>query len=268
VPVSLTVLGSGDAFNSEGRGNACYLLRDELGAVCVDFGPTALMHLKALAALEPGLDPDAIDAVFVTHLHGDHFGGLHLLLVDAEFSARRHKPLVICGPRGIEEHLARWYELAFGKVPACRDFDLRFVELDPGEARVVLGRRVTALPAAHTCPGQALCYRFDLPEAAVAFSGDTAWTDALIDLAKDTELFVCDCTEAPGTNPQHLTWEALEPKLDTLQTTHLLLSHLGPSMRRAADRIQCAAGRAGAPRVSIADDGLCLRCGAAAQPIP
>lgn len=246
--VELTILGSGDAFNSEGRGNACYLLRDALGAVCIDFGPTGLMQLKA-----QGIDPNDIEAIFFTHLHGDHFGGMHLFIIDAEYSSRRQRPLVICGPRGIQAHLERWCELAFGRASPTRLFEQRFIEFEPGETREVLGRAVTAFPVAHMqASDRPLGYRFDLPEARIALSGDTAWTDALIELARGTDLFVCDCTEASGHSPQHLTWEALAPKVGQLQTRHLLLSHLGSSMRKAAAQIE-------GERVSLAEDGLCLR---------
>ncbi len=258
MPVELTVLGSGDAFNSEGRGNACYLLRDALGAACVDFGPTGLMQLKAL-----GADPNDIDTIYLTHLHGDHFGGMHLFLVDAEYSARRQRPLAICGPRGVRAHLEQWFALAFGKAAPDRRFEQQFIEFGPGEVREVHGRRVTALPMAHMQASD-LClgYRFDLPDARIALSGDTAWTEALIELSRDTDLFVCDCTEASGHSPQHLTWEVLAPQVERLQTRHLLLSHLGSSMRRAAPCIEGG-------RVSLAEDGLCLRIGApATAPTP
>lgn len=246
--VELTVLGSGDAFNSAGRGNACYLLRDALGAMCVDFGPTGLMQLKA-----GGVDPNDVDAIFLTHLHGDHFGGIHLFIVDAEYSARRQKPIVICGPRGVRTHLERWCELAFGKPSSKRIFEQRFVEFEPGQTREILGRTVTAFPVAHMRAADSpLGYRFELPKACVALSGDTAWTDALIDLARDADLFVCDCTEASGNSPQHLTWEALAPKVELLRARHLLLSHLGTSMRQAAARIESG-------RVSLAEDGLRVR---------
>ena len=49
-----------------------------------------------------GLHPNEIDTVFVTHLHGDHFGGLPWLLIDAIYVINRTRPLVVTGPRGIE----------------------------------------------------------------------------------------------------------------------------------------------------------------------
>ncbi len=75
--------GSGDAFGSGGRWQTCIHLSGEGQVLLVDCGVTSLVALKA-----QGLDPDAVDSVAVTHLHGDHFGGLPFLILDGQFSRR------------------------------------------------------------------------------------------------------------------------------------------------------------------------------------
>jgi len=70
----LTVVGCGDAFGSGGRGNACFLVESGTVTLALDFGATALVGLRRL-----GLDPNRLDAVVLSHLHGDHFGGLPFL---------------------------------------------------------------------------------------------------------------------------------------------------------------------------------------------
>ena len=62
--------GSGDAFGSGGRGRRASTCPARDRWMLVDCGATSLVALKA-----QGLDPDAVEAVAVTHLHGDHFGG-------------------------------------------------------------------------------------------------------------------------------------------------------------------------------------------------
>ena len=79
---TVTFAGSGDAFSNGGR------------HVLLDCGATSLSALKRL-----GLDPGEIAAVFVSHLHGDHFGGLPFLILDGQFS-RRVRPLAVVGPPG------------------------------------------------------------------------------------------------------------------------------------------------------------------------
>ena len=95
--VTVTFAGSGDAFGSGGRYQACIHLRpDGASPVLLDCGATSLSALKRL-----GLHPGEITAVFVSHLHGDHFGGLPFLILDEQFS-RRTRPLA-----DIEAHLAQ-----------------------------------------------------------------------------------------------------------------------------------------------------------------
>jgi ribonuclease BN (tRNA processing enzyme) len=86
-------VGSGDAFGSGGRWQACIQLTVPEQVTLVDCGATSLVALKA-----QGLDPGQVAAVAVTHLHGDHFGGLPLLILDGQFS-HRTAPLLVAGPR-------------------------------------------------------------------------------------------------------------------------------------------------------------------------
>ena len=87
--LTVTFAGSGDAFGSGGRYQACIHIQrpDGFPAVLLDCGATSLSALKHLR-----LDPGAVEAVFVSHLHGDHFGGLPFLILDGQFS-RRTAPL-------------------------------------------------------------------------------------------------------------------------------------------------------------------------------
>lgn len=243
--VRVTVIGSADAFNSGGRGNACHLVEDGAGAFCVDFGPTALMGLKAR-----GFEPDRLDLVMLTHLHGDHFGGLHLLLIDAQYRALRSRPLTVLGPVGTRRRIESWYRLAYGSAASKRQFETRYVELAPGQDATVLGRRVRGFPAQHMGPRDgALSLRVRTGGATLAFSGDTSWSEALPALCRGADLLVCDCTEERGSSGQHLSWEVLEPRLTLLAARRILLAHLGPGTR------QLASGT-GSPRdTRFAEDG-------------
>jgi ribonuclease BN (tRNA processing enzyme) len=244
VPVKVTVIGSGDAFNGAGRGNACNLVEDSRGAFCVDFGPTALMELK-----QQRFEPDKLDAVFVTHLHGDHFGGLHLLLIDAQYRAFRKRPLTICGPVGIGAQIDAWYELAYRGSAAKREFQVRYVELVPGRSARVLGRKVTAFPAAHMGPTDgSLSLRIETDGATLAFSGDTGWTEAMPELADGADLLISECAELNGEPAQHISWERLEPRLGELKAKRIVLAHLGEAVRRKLSRLSSR-------KVEAADDG-------------
>ena len=73
----LTVIGCGDAFGAGGSLQTSFHVRAAGSTFLIDCGATTLIGMRRL-----GLQPNDIDTVFVTHLHGDHFGGLPWLLVD------------------------------------------------------------------------------------------------------------------------------------------------------------------------------------------
>ena len=76
----LQFLGSGDAFGSGGRFNTCFHLeRANRGNVLIDCGASSMVAIRKW-----GVDPNAISTVLVTHLHGDHFGGLPFFLLDGQ----------------------------------------------------------------------------------------------------------------------------------------------------------------------------------------
>jgi ribonuclease BN (tRNA processing enzyme) len=155
--VTVTFAGSGDAFGSGGRYQACIHLRPAGGSpVLLDCGATSLSALKRL-----GLDPGEISAVFISHLHGDHFGGLPFLILDGQFS-RRTRLLAVVGPPGTATRLADTMECLFpGSSTAARRFAVEVTELAPGTASTVCDVAVRAWEADHPSGAPALLLRLD-----------------------------------------------------------------------------------------------------------
>ena len=85
--VTVQFAGSGVHFGSGGRFQACISVRSTNTHVLLDCGASSLVALKRL-----GLEPGSIDGVIVSHLHGDHFGGIPFLVLDQQF-AQRERPL-------------------------------------------------------------------------------------------------------------------------------------------------------------------------------
>src|SRR3954468_12928750 len=104
----LTIVGCGDAFGSGGRANTCFWIETRGSTIALDFGATSLVALKRMQ-----LDPNRLEAVILSHLHGDHFGALPFLLLDAQFDSRREKPLTILGPVGTADRLKAAMEVFF-----------------------------------------------------------------------------------------------------------------------------------------------------------
>src|SRR5262249_32266217 len=134
----LTIVGSGDAFGSGGRFNTCFMIETGGRTVLIDFGASSLVALRAR-----GIGPGTIDAIVLSHLHGDHFGGLPFLLLDAQFLSRRDRPLVIAGPPGTRERLTALLEVFFPGSSGTRwRFPWHVVEIAPGVAGEVVGLAV------------------------------------------------------------------------------------------------------------------------------
>src|SRR5256886_10620251 len=131
----LTIVGCGDAFGSGGRFNTCFFLETAKGTLLVDFGASSLVALKAR-----GLDPDRIDGIVLSHLHGDHFGALPFLLLDAQFLARRERPLLIAGPPGTRARLDQLLEVFFPRSTTNKwRFSWNVMEIEVGRPTDVLG---------------------------------------------------------------------------------------------------------------------------------
>jgi ribonuclease BN (tRNA processing enzyme) len=75
----LQALGCGDAFGSGGRFHTCFHVSARVVSFLVDCGASALIAMRRF-----GVDPNTIRTVLISHLHGDHFGGLPFLLLDAQ----------------------------------------------------------------------------------------------------------------------------------------------------------------------------------------
>lgn len=235
-PVSLTVLGSGDAFASGGRLQSGYVLGAGGWRALLDAGPTTLAALA-----RTGTAPDAIDAVFISHLHGDHYAGLPFLLLDALVAHPRRGPLGVYGPPELETSTFAVLELLYPTIAerVRERVPVRFAPLNPGDVVEVAapgsklqarGCRVTAFEVPHATALTCLAFRFELEDRVVAYSGDTAWTPALPHLAAGADLFVCEATLRDDPTPTHLSYRELLAHRHEFDARRILLTHLGPEM--------------------------------------
>jgi ribonuclease BN (tRNA processing enzyme) len=225
VTVTVQVVGAGDAFGSGGRFQACTSVRAPEGHALLDCGATSLVALKRL-----GLDPGSVDAVLVTHLHGDHFGGLPCLILDGQFS-RRTRPLVVAGPPGLAERLPRAMEALYpGSSTVERRFIVEIVELQERVETAVGPFRATAFAVDHASGAPAYALRLLAGEATIACSGDTAWTDSLLEASAGADLFICEAYTYERAVRFHLSYAALRAHRDQLGCKRLLLTHPSPDL--------------------------------------
>ena len=241
----LTVVGSGDAFGSGGRFNTCFWLETAKGTVVVDFGASALPALKSLA-----LDPNRIDAIVLSHLHGDHFGGLPFLLLDSQFLARREKPLLIAGPPGTRARLDALMEVFFPKSGGTKwRFAWQVQEIEVGREADILGHSVVTAEVIHQSGAPSTALRLSDGHKTFAYSGDTEWTEALLPIAAQADLFICECYAFAGKMTGHMSWEILKPRLSDLRARQIMVTHMNPTMLARLDDVKAAG-------VLVAADGL------------
>jgi ribonuclease BN (tRNA processing enzyme) len=227
--MKVTFLGTGDAFGSGGRLQTCIGVQASVG-ILIDCGATALIAMKRY-----DVDPQSIDLVVLTHLHGDHFAGLAYLIRETQIAAARTRPLTIVGPPGVERTVWGATELLFpGAVASRATFDLRFVEYVPNARTTVGGVTVLAVPAIHTAGTQPHAVRVEVDGFAVAYSGDTEWIDDLLTVSRDADLFVC---EAYSLEPfrNHMDWQTLALNMPRLECRRLMLTHMSPEILALGD---------------------------------
>jgi len=239
--VELRFLGTGDAFGSGGRLHTSTLIRSDEGSLLVDCGPSTLASLRR-QALEPG----DVDAIALTHLHGDHFAGIPFLLMDAHYGSRRARPLVIAGPVGVEDRIGRALDVLFpgtGTLPFR--FPLIYVEWTEREPARAGPGVVTPFEVKHSTATPCYGLRVEHSGRVLAFSGDTEWTDALVPLSADADLFVCECFGYHSAPPHHLDYRTLQSQRHALTCRRLLLTHMGDEILRRSSTLD----------VETADDG-------------
>jgi ribonuclease BN (tRNA processing enzyme) len=222
----LQFVGCGDAFGSGGRFNTCFHVVGERANFLIDCGASSLIGLKQL-----GIARDAIDTILVTHFHGDHFGGIPYFVLDAHF-AKRNRPLTLAGPAGIEAWFVRALDAAFEGFSQVRlAFELRIVELPERVATAVGALRATPFPVVHgNSGGPFFAYRIDVENRVIAFSGDTEWTDTLIEAGHDADLFVVECYSYDKPIRNHLNFQTIEQNLGRISAKKLVLTHMSDDM--------------------------------------
>lgn len=228
----LTCLGTGDAFGSGGRLNACFLLEAEGGTMLIDCGATALVSMRRFA-----VEPNRIERIVVSHLHGDHYGGLPSFLLEAQFVSRREAPLVLAGPPGFRDRLTAAMEALFPGSPGIPwRFPLETVEL-PAERPWTSGAfTVTPWEVRHPSGAPPYALRVEAAGRVLAYSGDTEWVEALVAVARGADLFLTECYAADKPVPYHLDLATLVAKLPEIGARRVVFTHMSRAvLRRLAD---------------------------------
>jgi ribonuclease BN (tRNA processing enzyme) len=228
-------LGSGDTFGSGGRLQTCILLAADERHYLIDCGASSLIAMRRY-----GADPNSIDAILLTHLHGDHFGGLPFVVLDAQLISKRDRPLVVAGPPGTAERVTQAMEVLFpGSSTMPRRFALDFAALEPERPQAVAGLTVTPYVVDHPSGAPAFALRVQCGDKTIAYTGDTAWTDALIPASQGADLLIAEAYFFKKQVPYHLDLQTLLAHLDALRPKRLIVTHMSEDMLARVDTLPC-----------------------------
>ncbi|MBY9076563.1 MBL fold metallo-hydrolase [Nocardioides sp. WL0053] len=221
----LTVVGCSGSYPGPDSPASCYLVEaDQDGRtwrVLLDLGSGALGRLHRHA------DPLSIDGVFISHLHPDHWFDMSGYYVLRKYHPAGAPPRIpVYGPRGVAKRLAEAYGLA-ENPGMTEEFD--FHEYDD-EGTVSVGPlTVEVRRVLH--PVDAYAMRVTSQGRSLVYSGDTARCEALVDLARDTDLLVAEASFREGEeNPPelHMTGKEAAETAVRAGAGRLVLTHIPP----------------------------------------
>lgn len=219
--LKIKFLGSGDALGSGGRLQPCLHVEGGSGQFLIDCGTTVLVGLKRFH-----IDPSLVEMIIVSHLHGDHFGGIPFFILDAQFR-NRTQPLILAGPPGLKERVAAAMEVLFpGSTKIKQKFAVDFVELYSEKERVLNWIRIVPFEVNHPSGAPAFALRIEAEGKVIAYSGDTEWVDILEKAVQDAEIFISEAYFFEKRVKYHLDYQTLLEKRRRLNCQNIILTHM------------------------------------------
>jgi phosphoribosyl 1,2-cyclic phosphodiesterase len=171
-------------------------------------------------------------------------------LLEAQFLARRDKPLVIVGPPGTRDRLSAAMEVSFpGSSRTKWRFSLQVEEIVAGSSCEVLAFGIRTVEVVHYSGAPSTAVRVSDGSHVLAYSGDTEWTDVLFGVADGADLFIVECYDFSRRLAGHMNWPDLQPRLPQLNAGRIMLTHMNPTMLTQYEALRQAG-------VMLAEDGL------------
>ena len=223
--LSVTILGSGTCVPDLKRSACAVLVEIGRSKILLDIGPGTMRRL-----LEYGVTIFELTHVLISHFHPDHTSELVPLLFATKYpeAQRRKHPLKVYAGQGLNAHYAG-LQTVYGQWIVLPEYQLSLHEMDPVAGLLKFdGFSLSARSVAHR--PESLAYRIDTAQGlSVVYSGDTDACESLIDLAKGTDLLICEASMPDGQKVTgHLTPSIAGSIAARADAKRLVLTHLYP----------------------------------------
>jgi ribonuclease BN (tRNA processing enzyme) len=229
-----TPLGTGDAFCSGQKLQTCFYLEAGNFHILVDAGATAPLGLQ-----QGKVATAHLDAILITHLHGDHFAGIPFLLLKMHYIDQRKRPLAIWGPGEVGQRLEQLMQLLYpGHGLVQLNFEIQVHQYSTDQEFEVGPFTVLPFGVDHSEAAFSHGLRLEVMSKVWVYSGDTRWTDRLIRASEGSDMMVVDCNFFTYQASTHLDYLTLTHKQGLLSTKRLVLTHLGEEMWANTTKIE------------------------------
>ncbi len=238
----LTVVGCSGSGPGPTSAASCYLVEHDGFRLLLDLGNGAFGPLQAL------VDPGTVDAVYLSHLHGDHCLDVVPMVVWHRYSGRapgRRVPLI--APAGADRRLAAAYDA--GGAPLTDVFDFAVTPVS-----AVLGP-FTVQTARTAHPVECHAIRLTAHGSSLVYTGDTGPSRAVVDLAHGADVLLAEAAhpERDGLPPDlHLTGRQAGEAAAAARVRRLLVTHVPAWVDPA---VQLAAARSVFPAAELVHPG-------------
>ncbi len=223
--ISVTILGSGTCVPSLDRSACSILIQADDKNLVFDLGPGTMCRL-----LEAGVTIFDVSHVFFSHFHPDHTGELVPFLFANKYPDihRRNQMLTLCGGTGfltfynqLKTIYNQWIDVS-GRLNII-EFDNR-----RKDEHIFNGFTITTTPVKHS--PESIAFKITAPGGTtVVYSGDTDYSENLIALAQNADLFICECALPDQMKTDgHLTPSYAGKMASLANVKKLVLTHFYP----------------------------------------
>ena len=189
--MKLTILGSGSTVPHPKRSSSAYWLETTRGTILLDCSATAPMRMA-----QEELNWRDLDAIWISHFHMDHCGGLGPLLAGTKHETQmkgRAKPLTVYGPGGTRK-LIDGFSAANNYRLLEQPFPVEIVEVAEREPFAILPDvEAVTMSTPHTPESHAIYIR-DADDKTFVYTSDTAFTELVSAFANGVDLLLMECT--------------------------------------------------------------------------